>query len=244
LGLAAGEIAGVDLTMDPATKQFRPRVLVSFFPERLIAELSPEQETLGKSLATESGAARLAFIRHQIEDLGLRATVRTGNLLTGERYIALDYDPQAPKPRVDWSRDPLEIPVTASGLDDLESKLNAILDQVSEILATVDKLPLATIAANLDSAVKNLDALINDADAKTLPELDRTLEQARRVMATADRVLESTDRTLLGEDAPGQQELRDALQEITRAARALRVFVDYLERNPSALLRGKGRENP
>jgi paraquat-inducible protein B len=243
LGLAAGEIAGVDLTMDPETKQFRPRVLVSFFPERLIAELSSEQETLGKRLAQETGEARLAFIRHQIEDLGLRATVRTGNLLTGERYIALDYDPQAPKPQIDWSRDPLEIPVTASGLDDLESKLTAILDQVDGILATVDRLPLAAIAANLDSAVKNLDVLLKDVDAKTLPELDRTLEQVRRAMATADRVLKSTDQTLLGDDAPGQQELRDALQEITRAARSVRDLADYLERNPSALLRGKGKEN-
>ncbi|WP_373510136.1 intermembrane transport protein PqiB [Thiocapsa sp.] len=244
LGLTAGEIASVALTMDPETKQFRPRVLVSFFPERLLTELTPEQEVLGKTLTQETGAARLALIRHQIEDLGLRATVRTGNLLTGERYIALDYDPQAPKPQIDWSRDPLEIPVTPSGLDDLESKLNAILDQTSEILATIDKLPLATIAATLDSAVKNLDVLIKGADAKTLPELDRTLEQVRRAMATADRVLKSTDQTLLGEDAPGQQELREALQEITGAARALRVFVDYLDRNPSALLRGKGKENP
>jgi paraquat-inducible protein B len=32
------------------------------------------------------------------------------------------------------------------------------------------------------------------------------------------------------------------MQEIVRAARSVRVLADYLERNPSALIRGKGKE--
>jgi paraquat-inducible protein B len=57
-------------------------------------------------------------------------------------------------------------------------------------------------------------------------------------------VLESTDATLLGKDAPGQIELRNALREVARAARSVRVFADYLERHPEALLRGKSGERP
>ena len=57
-------------------------------------------------------------------------------------------------------------------------------------------------------------------------------------------MLSNTDNTLLGPDAPAQQELRDALKEIARAARAIRVLADYLERNPETLLRGKNKENP
>ena len=45
-------------------------------------------------------------------------------------------------------------------------------------------------------------------------------------------------------DAPAQQELRDALQEITRAARSLRLLGDFLERHPESLLRGKSKEKP
>ena len=58
-------------------------------------------------------------------------------------------------------------------------------------------------------------------------------------MVTADRVLKNTDETLLGTDAPRQLELRNALQEVSRAARSFRVLTDYLERNPSSLIRGK-----
>ena len=36
-----------------------------------------------------------------------------------------------------------------------------------------------------------------------------------------------------------QQELRDALNEFTRAARSMRVFLDYLERHPESPIRGK-----
>jgi paraquat-inducible protein B len=59
-------------------------------------------------------------------------------------------------------------------------------------------------------------------------------------LASADRVLQNTDATLLGPNAPGQLELRNALQEVARAARGVRVLADYLERNPGALIRGKG----
>jgi paraquat-inducible protein B len=70
------------------------------------------------------------------------------------------------------------------------------------------------------------------------------LEDLQRAVAAAHRVLANTDTTLLGPDAPAQQELRDALQEISRAARGIRVLTDYLERNPDALIRGKTQEKP
>jgi paraquat-inducible protein B len=38
---------------------------------------------------------------------------------------------------------------------------------------------------------------------------------------------------------PLQQDTREAMREIGRAAEALRVLADYLERHPDALIRGK-----
>ena len=48
----------------------------------------------------------------------------------------------------------------------------------------------------------------------------------------------------VGKDAPAQQELRDTLQEVTRAARSLRILTDYLERHPESLIRGKAEDRP
>ena len=72
--------------------------------------------------------------------------------------------------------------------------------------------------------------------------LKTTLEETRRAIASADRMLTNTDATLVGKDAPVQQDLRDALQEMVHAARSLRVLTDYLERHPEALIRGKSEE--
>ena len=41
-----------------------------------------------------------------------------------------------------------------------------------------------------------------------------------------------------------QQELRDTLQEINKAARSLRILMDYLEQHPESLLRGKTEDKP
>ena len=53
-----------------------------------------------------------------------------------------------------------------------------------------------------------------------------------------------TDANLVGPGAPGQVELRNAMQELARAARSLRTLADYLEQHPEALIRGKTAQPP
>ena len=94
--------------------------------------------------------------------------------------------------------------------------------------------------------IATADGLLKTGVNGTLDQLNTTLEELRRPLATADAVLKNadavlsnTDATLLGKNAPVQQDLRDALQEVALAARSLRVLMDYLERHPDSLLRGK-----
>lgn len=49
---------------------------------------------------------------------------------------------------------------------------------------------------------------------------------------------------MVAADAPLQQDLRDTLREVSRAAASLRVLTDYLEQHPEALIRGKPEEKP
>ncbi|WP_295385598.1 MlaD family protein [uncultured Thiodictyon sp.] len=243
LGLSAGEVSEIGVALDPKTRKFRPRVLITFFPERLLARLAGAQAGAGRAFMDAGPAARLELIRHQVDDLGLRAQVQSGNLLTGERFVSLDYHPEAPREKLDWDQDPLVIPVLAGGFDAIEAQVQGVLAQVDKILVKVDKMPLDGIADELNKTIKTLDAVLKAADTKTLPEVSQTLAGLDRTLATAQRVLKDTNATLLSPDAPGQQELRDALQEVARTARSLRVLTDYLERHPEALIRGKGQEN-
>ncbi len=243
LGLSVGEVTSVGFDLDPATLNIRGRVEFVSYPERLVTRLDPKQATVGKTFA-RSVQQRHAVWRRLVEERGLRAQLRTESLLTGQLRVAFNYFPDAPKAKIDWSADPVELPVTPSELTDIEQK-------VAGILAKLDKLPYDAIVADLTKALVSLDQTLKDADkavnhidADVTPELKTTLQELRRTIATADGVLKSTNATLVGTDAPGQQELRDAMQEIARAARSLRVLTDFLERHPEALVRGKTVEKP
>lgn len=250
-GLPAGEVVDVGLSVDMVTGSIRPRVIITFFPERLVERVTPGgQQAAVKALVEGDAQTRLAFVKRAVEERGLRAQLRSGNLITGQLFVALDRFPDAPRAKVDWSKDPLELPVVASTVPDLEAKLTSILSKL-------DSLPLDAIGKELESTVTSASKLMAYVDATLLPELKNTVgsanqllgtvdsqlggtfDEARRVLASADRVLKNTDATLVGTDAPAQQELRDALQEIVRAARAVRVLADYLERHPESLIRGK-----
>jgi paraquat-inducible protein B len=279
LGLPAGEVTAVGLDLDPATLNVRGRVEIVSHPERLIARLSDQQAAAAEKLRQSAGERHAVFQR-LIEQRGLRAQLRSGNLLTGQLYVALDYFPNAPKVKVDFKQAIPVLPVVASTLPDIESKL-------TNIIAKLDALPYEAIGSDVTTALKSLnsalgtlngtlkdagtvlnridtdvtpelratlaelrgviaiaDGVLKDGVSGTLTQVNTTLEDLRRPLATADALLKNTDATLLGKNAPVQQDLRDTLQEVTMAARSLRVLMDYLDRHPEALIRGKTEVKP
>ena len=218
---------------------------MTFFPERLIARLSSSKEqAAGKAFAEQGGEAHVQLLRRVVEERGLRAQLSSGNLLTGQMYVALDYFPKARKVKIDWTADPLEIPTLPGGFADIEAKVASILTQIDKMQLEAIGGDTRKILETLDRTLKDVNIAVNRLDTDVTPELKKVLEEVRRATVSADQVLRNTDATLVGKDAPGQQELRDALQEVARAARSLRVLTDYLERHPDALIRGKAGEKP
>jgi len=238
LGLPGGEVTDVGLDLDPKTMKVRGRVEFVSYPERLIAHLNLNQAAEGRAIV-QSLQGRHALIQRLVEQRGLRAQLRSGNLVTGQLFIALDFYPDAVKAKIDWNRDPAEIPVVPSTVQDIETRITGIV-------AKLDKLPYEEIGADLTKVLGSLNQTLQDAskavnriDADVTPELKMIVGQLRGTITSVDGVLKNTDATLVGKDAPAQQDLRDALQEIARTARSLRVLTDYLERHPEALIRGK-----
>ena len=215
----------------------------------------------------------MAFFRRLIEERHLRAQLRSGSLLTGQLFVAFDYFPDTPRVKVDWNAEKPVLPTVRSTIPELEAKLSSIvakLDQlpldeigaqVTQALGTLNvTLKDASTTLNklntdvtpeLKQALEDLRRMIATADgiltnnvAVTLKQVDTTLEELRLPIATADSVLKSTDAALLGKDAPLQQDLRNALEEVTKAARSLRILMDYLEQHPESLIRGKTEVKP
>jgi len=118
---------------------------------------------------------------------------------------------------------------------DVTPDLKATLDELRRVLASADGM----IKNELNTALAEARRVLATADGTLKNQVNAALEDLRRAIATADQVLKDTDGTLLGKNAPIQAELRDALQEVARAARSLRALTDYLERHPESLIRGK-----
>ena len=126
----------------------RGRVEIVTYPERLVARLSAKQSGHRRNVRAER-AERHAFMQRLVEQRGLRAQLRSGNLLTGQLFVAFDFFPNAPKAKIDWSREVPELPVVPSTVSDLEAKLTSIV-------AKLDKLPLEAIGADLTKALASL----------------------------------------------------------------------------------------
>lgn len=240
-GLSVGEVTDVSFEYDPAKIDVRSRVDIVLYPSRFMEFMKESPGANHKPLDQEG---RRAFIQRMV-NRGYRAQLRVGNLVMGQLYIAIDRFPHAAKAqKIDWRKPPYELPVMSSSLEDLETR-------VSGIIAKIDKIPLDTIGTDvrdtletLNRTLKDADRVINNIDRNTMPAIQTTLEDLRKAIAKADRVLTSTDNTLVGKDSPTQQELREALQDVSRAARSISDLVDYLERNPDSLIRGKAQEVP
>lgn len=98
-----------------------------------------------------------------------------------------------------------------------------------------------TLNANLAAALDGTGKLVNDFDSQVRPlarDLHETMASARTTLKRADDALEAF-RGIASKDAAMGYRLYSALDELSNAARAIRVFAEFLERHPEALIRGK-----
>ena len=90
-GMLLGEVKEVSAQYDPVEKHMKMRVDLFLYRDRLISRM--------KVMAPEVKDQK-AIVDTLVEQ-GLRAQIRTGNLLTGQLYIALDFFPNAKPAKVD-----------------------------------------------------------------------------------------------------------------------------------------------
>ena len=122
------------------------------------------------------------------------------------------------------------LPAPLASATNALASASATLDLLRDLLR--DRLPplLDNLSATSSSATETLDGL----RARLPPLLDSLSTASGSASAAADS-LSAT----LAPDSPQALILSDALQDLQDAARSLRLFLDALEQNPDALLRGK-----
>ncbi len=225
LGINIGKVVSVRLDYDEKTQKFPVVVGAVVYPQRL-GSAYEKLEAMAKARGETPDLSRMMG---RLIDQGLRAQARSGNLLTGQLYVALDFVPHAPKVSFDPKAKPLTIPTTAGSFDKLQEQLAGIVDKL-------DKVPFDSIGKNLDQTLAGLNATLKQVNGQTLPAFKDTLQGVQKTLGTANQALSG--------DSPLQRNLGVTLEQLQRMARSLRVLSDYLGGHPEALLRGRRADPP
>lgn len=228
LGVEIGKVVSVNLDFDAKKRSFPVNVGIVIYPQRLGQAHIKMLKALNHDPNDEAGGVRIigAFIEN-----GLRAQARTGNLLTGQLYIALDFYPKAEKVAFDPTVRPVSIPTVPGSLEQLQEKIEAMVTKINQ-------LPIERIADNLDGNLVELRKSLGQFNAKTLPSVQTTLIGVSKTLQSADTTLKSANSTL-ADDSPQREKLGQTLDELGRTSRSLRDLADYLGRHPESLIRGR-----
>lgn len=229
-GITVGEVTKIKAEIDPASKKVAMAVQIRFYPERV----KPRSRLTSDRKATVDSRKLLDAMVKQ----GFRAQLKSGNLLTGQLYVALDFFPGAQPARIDWHCNPPLLPTVSGNMAQLQASL-------TQIVQKLERLPLEELAGDmrktvqtLNTTLKSADKLLKNIDTAVVPETRLMMEDVRKTLDGANKALTEVKQTMSA-DAPLQVDLRDTLRELGKAAQSLRVLGEYLERNPESLIHGK-----
>ena len=226
-GVRIGQVDALSLGYDTATHGFYSDIDATVYPERLgaaYAALVAEGQRRGKS-----GPQMLQSLVAR----GLRAQLRSGNLLTGQFFIALGWFPEERGQEVVAPREGVwVVPTERGGLDQIQ-------DRVESIVAKVDKIPFDAIGSDARDAMHAATSLIGHLDRDVVPTANQLVGQADAALLALREGLTALRDNVAAPDSAIQQTARATLEQLENAARSLRGLADYLQHHPESILRGR-----
>lgn len=246
-GIAIGDVTSVDLQYSTDTDQTRVRVGFALQLDRV------------KPIGEKPVQPFRDYVPTLVRE-GLRARLRGGNLITGQKEVALEFMPDAPAAEPGQEGDVQVIPADnegGGGLDDLTST-------ASQLMAKLGAVPFAEIGQNLNGVLHGANEAVNNPqlrqalarlngtlaavqetvrhlDAGTAPVLRRLPVIASDLQDTLAQVRTLAASVSAGSSGDGRfgRDLDRMLQQVSEAAGSLRMVADLLARHPEALIRGR-----
>ena len=242
-GIQIGTVTDVNLIMLPGHTGARARVAFEIQPERVFSgnnqEINSDPEQVTTSLVQQ----------------GMRAVLESSSFITGQKAVALEFVPDVPQAAVTHEGEALVLPSQGGGIDNITSSL-------SDIATKLDHIPFEEIGENLNDALRSVSQTVSGPDVKNaLHRLSDTLGDVQHLVRHADQGLTPMLQRLpqisaelqqavthanaaLGEAGYGgnsdfQHNVSRVLDQVNDAARSIRLLVDFLDRHPEALIRGR-----
>ena len=231
-GMRVGSVVGVSFDYVTEETQLGPdgHILVP-----VLIRLDPARINLPD---TPAGREEFASIVDESVRAGLRATLKSGNLITGRLYINLDFFDDAPEATVHVRDGYHVLPTESSGLEQIEHKVSALLDKLQQ-------LPLDDTLSSTRNALDGIAKTVATAD-QALQSLDGILgqDQAKQLPASLNATLAEVNETL-GGLAPGSmlyEDLHGALNDLGMSLSGIEQLTRTLNNQPSALLFSSSKE--
>jgi paraquat-inducible protein B len=244
-GLKIGEVTDVSLVYDPQ----KDRIVVPVHYRVEAGRIN--------NIAFAQGLAPGTLAAEMVRR-GIRATLQSPSLITGQKIIALERIDDAPPAELKRDGDVFIVPTSETG------GFDSITRSANELLSKINRIDFDRIGKSLVGAASGLDETINgpqlkktlaalekamvdvqdiakklDTDAspalKRLPEIAAQLQSA---LTQANRLFGSIN-TGYGDDSRFRRDLDRLLPQITDAARSIRALTDLLSRHPEALVQGR-----
>jgi paraquat-inducible protein B len=246
-GITIGQVQSVTLHYDKPSDSVVVAVRFEVEPQRITDLKLPSAADL---------KARLAALVKR----GLRARLDTTSMITGQKDLALEFDPHAPPAELTEHDGVFVLPVLDNGSNDVVAAAGALM-------ARLQAIPFEQIGENLDQTLAGMNGLVNGAQLKeSVASLQATLANAQKLtehLNTASgpllrrlpemaaqldsavrriNVLVASIQTGYGGNSTFNDDTRRLLLQLTDTARSFRMLADMLTRHPEALIRGRADE--
>lgn len=165
-GIRVGSVVAASFKYLVSDPEHRVPVLIKIDPTVLTNKPGGDQ------------AATRTIISQAVES-GLRASLKTGSLLTGQLFVELDFQKDAPPAIITGVGDYAVLPtIPSSGLDELQEKAGAVLDKFKA-------LPVEKIGENANAALASVREAAAHLDKLTGPDsaLEKTLNNTQKLTA-------------------------------------------------------------
>lgn len=247
-GIKIGEVLNIQLQYDESIGDFRIPVKVVIEPDRMSALITEEGaevtgEKMEKEIAEEmTKHDRGVFQSSKLVEKGMRAQLKLGNLLTGQLYVDLDFHPDAPPAKIKEKNGIWIFPTMPDPID-------RIIRRVDSILKKFETVDIGGISKDVQIAVKDVQAVLKSVKSisdkinkETIPKVNTvTIPRINRSLTELNSTLGEIRETV-GPDSALSYNSRKITDELYLTIRSLRSLLDYLERDPQALILGKEGE--
>ncbi|MEY8263668.1 MAG: MlaD family protein, partial [Bermanella sp.] len=176
-GLRMGTVTDVGVEFDKSEKSLLTFAMINIEPQRLPTELN-EQQTDSQRIA------RIHRFFKRMVSQGMRGQLTSGNILTGQSQITLDFFPMMKKGQVKFIEGVMVLPTA-------QESLEGLLDKIDQIMQRFEAMPIEEIGRNIAQTTASVNSLVHSLNAVEGGVVGVQVEEALSELTRAARSMRS-----------------------------------------------------